>query len=177
MVNEFVLMREGFISGELYIGRQMAGKDGKLRYVDGKTAKGNPVRFGIQIRPLYMYQEGKKEPHYRIVAFVSPDPKAMADNMEVTEKESKIVSENARLRLLDQSTDLAARKFSGGFYFVKKHVFGGYDEKVSGPLSLLLMVALCGSLVFTAFAIYSLWTRKPPTIQHIEIPVSPAPDR
>lgn len=169
---EFDLIDQAVKSKENYLGGFMGSSGGKVRYVNGKNSDGELVSFGIQFSPLFI------EKTAYMVGFVTRNPQSVQrDSAIVAKAEVSAVMENARLKLLDQGTDLAAKKFTGGFHFIKNNVFSGYDEKVSGPLSLLLMVALCGSLIFTAFAIYSLWNRKPPTIQHIEVPVSPSTNR
>jgi hypothetical protein len=169
---EFDLIDQSVKSGEDYTGGFMSSPGVKIRYVDGINKSGEPISFGIQFSPLFV----NKTPF--VVGFVTRNPQAVQEDAAIVAKsEVNEVMKNARLKLLNEGADLAGKKFSGGFHFIKKNVFGGYDEKVSGPLSLLLMVTFCGSLIFGAFTIYSIWTRKPPVIQHIEVPVSPSPDR
>lgn len=172
MAGAFQVLDDTLVSGEDYGTKKMGAKGGVVKQVDARTIKGEDIKIWVELCPLY-YEPTKEMFFMAAVRAAADSPKTEIKESE----EAKEVFKDARLKLVDQVTDLGGRKFTGGFHFIKNNVFSGYDEKVSGPLSLLLMVALCGCIIFTVFALYSIWNRKPPTIQHIEVPVSPSADR
>lgn len=151
------------IQNEEAISLQSMGVDqeGKPRIVKGTDFNGDPIEISIQFGPIL------NEKDLYIVAFVTEAEEVSTELVIKAKEEGAIVIKNARVNMALGVADAVGDRFSGGFNFLTKNVFG---SSRAGRIISFIVLLIFYAGTFSVIGFFAVeYFKKPPTNQNIRI--------